>query len=44
MSLYLLIFFVKIVEISMMTVRTVLMTKGEKLYAAILGFVEICFY
>ena len=41
MSLYLLIFFVKIVEISMMTVRTVLMTKGEKLYAAILGFVEI---
>jgi len=41
MSLYLLIFIVKIVEISMMTVRTVLMTRGEKLYAALLGFVEI---
>ncbi|QRN85083.1 DUF2179 domain-containing protein [Clostridia bacterium] len=41
MIIYILIFTAKIVEISFMTIRTVLMTKGEKLYASILGMFEI---
>ncbi len=41
MEIYAFIFFVKIFEVSLMTIRTVLMTKGEKLYATLLGFVEI---
>ncbi len=41
MTIYVLIFLAKIVEISIMTVRTVMMTKGEKLYASILGAIEI---
>lgn len=39
--IYLFIVLVKIIEVSIMTLRTVLMTKGEKLYAASLGAVEV---
>ena len=41
MLIYIGIFCAKIVEISIMTIRTVLMTRGEKVYAAVLGFFEI---
>ena len=41
MTIYFIIFFAKIVEIAIMTMRTVMMTKGEKLYAAALGSIEI---
>ncbi len=41
MSIYIFIFVAKIIEISMMTVRTVMMTKGEKLYAGIIGMFEV---
>jgi uncharacterized protein YebE (UPF0316 family) len=39
--LYLFIFFAKIFEVSLMTVRTVLITRGEKLWGSIIGFVEV---
>jgi len=38
---YLFIFFAKIIEVSLMTVRTVLITRGEKLYGSIIGFFEV---
>jgi len=38
---YLFIFFAKIVEVSLMTVRTVLITRGEKLYGSFIGFFEV---
>ncbi|MCY6483900.1 DUF5698 domain-containing protein [Clostridium aestuarii] len=38
---YLFIFFAKIIEVSLTTVRTVFITRGEKLYAAIIGFFEV---
>lgn len=38
---YLFIFFAKIVEVSLMTVRTVLITRGEKLYGSMIGFFEV---
>ncbi len=38
---YLLIFFAKIIEVSLMTVRTVLITRGEKVYGSLIGFVEV---
>jgi len=38
---YLFIFFAKIVEVSLMTVRTVLITRGEKLSGSIIGFFEV---
>lgn len=38
---YLFIFLAKIVEVSLMTVRTVLITRGEKLYGSIIGFFEV---
>lgn len=41
MVTYILIFFAKIIEVSLMTVRTVLITRGEKLYGSIIGFVEV---
>ncbi len=41
MITYLLIFLAKIVEVSLMTIRTVLITRGEKLYGSIIGFFEI---
>lgn len=37
---FILIFFAKIIEVSLSTVRTVLITRGEKLYGAIIGFFE----
>lgn len=41
MTQYLIIFFAKILEVSLMTVRTVLITRGEKLFGSIIGFVEV---
>ncbi|MGG7163470.1 DUF2179 domain-containing protein [Clostridium ihumii] len=41
MLIYFFIFISKIVEVSLTTVRTVLLTKGEKVYAAIIGFFEV---
>lgn len=41
MLICILVFFAKIVEVSLTTVRTVLITRGEKLYASIIGFVEV---
>lgn len=38
---YLIIFFAKILEVSLMTIRTVLITRGEKLFGSIIGFVEV---
>ena len=38
---YLMIFFAKIVEVSLMTVRTVLITRGEKFYGSVIGFFEV---
>lgn len=39
--MYVVIFIAKIFEVSLMTVRTVLMTRGEKVYASIIGFFEV---
>ncbi len=39
--LYFIIFFAKIIEVSISTVRLVLINKGERVKGAILGFVEI---
>lgn len=41
MLTYLFIFFAKIIEVALMTIRTVLITRGEKLYGSIIGFVEV---
>jgi len=41
MLICILVFFAKIIEVSLTTVRTVLITRGEKLYASIIGFVEV---
>ncbi len=41
MLIYILIFFAKIIEVALMTVRTVLLTKGHKLFASVIGFVEV---
>ena len=41
MLLYLLILVAKIIEVSMMTVRVVLITKGERKIGAIIGFFEV---
>ncbi|WP_426350825.1 DUF2179 domain-containing protein [Alloiococcus sp. CFN-8] len=38
---YLLIFFAKILEVTLMTLRTVLMTRGERVYGAIIGVFEV---
>jgi uncharacterized protein YebE (UPF0316 family) len=38
---YFVIFVAKVIEVSLMTVRTVLVTKGEKGYGAIIGIFEI---
>lgn len=40
-ALYIIIFCAKIIEVSISTVRLVLINKGERLKGAILGFVEI---
>ena len=39
--LYLIIFFAKIIEVSISTVRIVYINKGEKVKGAALGFIEI---
>lgn len=41
MFIYLIIFIAKVVEVSLMTLRTVLVTKGEKVYGSLIGIVEI---
>ncbi len=41
MIYYVVIFLAKILEVSLMTVRTVLVTRGEKVYASIIGFIEV---
>ncbi|MCB2294082.1 DUF5698 domain-containing protein [Clostridium algoriphilum] len=38
---YFLIFFAKIIEVSLTTIRIVLITRGEKFYGAIIGFFEV---
>jgi uncharacterized protein YebE (UPF0316 family) len=38
---YFLIFFAKIIEVSLMTLRTVLITKGEKVLGSVVGFFEV---
>ncbi|MDW5298879.1 MAG: DUF5698 domain-containing protein [Sedimentibacter sp.] len=40
-ALYIIIFFAKIIEVSVSTVRLVLINKGERLKGALLAFVEI---
>lgn len=41
LALYIIIFFAKIIEVSISTLRIVLVSKGEKLVGAILGFFEV---
>lgn len=41
MGTLLLIFFAKITEVALTTIRTVYITKGEKLYGSLIGFVEV---
>jgi uncharacterized protein YebE (UPF0316 family) len=41
MIYYVAIFLAKILEVSLMTVRTVLITRGERLYGSIIGFAEV---
>jgi len=41
MLLYLLIFVAKVIEVSMMTIRIVLITKGERKIGAIIAFFEV---
>lgn len=41
MIYYIAIFLAKILEVALMTVRTVLITRGEKVYGSIIGFVEV---
>lgn len=39
--IYIIILFAKIIEVSLMTIRTVLITKGERKVAAVIGFIEV---
>jgi uncharacterized protein YebE (UPF0316 family) len=41
MLYYVAIFLAKILEVALMTVRTVLLTRGERLYGSIIGFAEV---
>ncbi|WMJ82153.1 DUF5698 domain-containing protein [Clostridium sp. MB40-C1] len=41
MITYIFIFFAKILEVSLTTIRTVFITRGEKLLAAVIGFFEV---
>ena len=41
MLIYILIFFAKIIEVALMTIRTVLLTKGHKVFASVIGFIEV---
>lgn len=47
MSLFLLcikIFFARILDVSLGTLRTIITVKGKNLYAAMIGFIEICIW
>lgn len=44
MITYLAIFIAKTIEVSLGTLKTVLLTKGERVVAALIGFVEICIW
>ncbi|MCK8059624.1 MULTISPECIES: DUF2179 domain-containing protein [unclassified Fusibacter] len=44
MLIYFLIFFGKIIEVSLMTLRVVLITKGERKLGAVIAFFEICLW
>lgn len=47
MALFLLcvkIFFARILDVSLGTLRTIITVKGKNLYAAMIGFVEICIW
>lgn len=44
MITYLGIFIAKTIEVSLGTLKTVLLTKGERVVAALIGFVEICIW
>lgn len=47
MTLFLLclkIFFARILDVSLGTLRTIITVKGKNLYAAMIGFVEICIW
>ena len=39
--LYIIIFFGKATEVSLSTIKTVLITKGEKIIGAVIGFFEV---
>ena len=41
MFIYILILFAKIIEVSFLTIRTVLITKGERKIGALIGFFEV---
>ena len=44
MLMYLIVFFAKIIEVSLMTIRVVLITRGERLIGAIIGFFEVAIW
>lgn len=44
MLIYFLIFFGKIIEVTLMTIRVVLISKGERRIGAIVAFFEICLW
>jgi len=41
---FLFIFFARLLDVSMMTIRTLLVVRGKRLAAALIGFVEISIY
>ncbi|MGI6144568.1 MAG: DUF2179 domain-containing protein [Peptococcia bacterium] len=41
---YFFIFFARILDVSLMTMRTLMVVRGQKLYAAIIGFFEVIIY
>ncbi|SHE77683.1 DUF2179 domain-containing protein [Clostridium fallax] len=41
MLMYIVIFISKIIEVSLTTIRTVMITRGEKLIASVIGFFEV---
>jgi uncharacterized protein YebE (UPF0316 family) len=40
----LIIFLLRLTDVSMGTIRTIFITRGQKIFAALLGFVEICIW
>ncbi|HZJ98721.1 MAG TPA: DUF5698 domain-containing protein [Tissierellaceae bacterium] len=41
---YLLIFFLRVIDVSLTTIRTLMVVQGRKLHAAIIGFFEVTIY